>query len=46
MYINALKEDEKEKYQKLNKVKFLTKEELLEFSKRNEKVLPYKINWF
>lgn len=42
----VLKEDEKEKYQKLNKVKFLTKEELLEFSKRNEKVLPYKINWF
>ncbi len=42
----VLKEDEKEKYQKLNKVKFLTKEELLGFSKRNEKVLPYKINWF
>lgn len=40
-------EDEKMKvFQEQNNVKFLTKEELLEFAKENQKVLPYRLNWF
>lgn len=37
---------EMKEFQKRNNVKFLTKEELLEFTMENDKVLPYKINWF
>ena len=33
-------------FQEQNNVKFLTKEELLEFAKENQKVLPYRLNWF
>ena len=41
-----LKNEEIKKIEKQNNVKFLTKEELLEFAKGNLNVLPYKLNWF
>lgn len=41
-----LQDEELKKFEIDNKVNILTKEELLEFVKENEKNLPYRLNWF
>lgn len=41
-----LQDEELKKFEIYNKVNILTKEELLEFVKENEKNLPYRLNWF